>query len=146
MKSLSKRHSSLSPKLCRPQPKETTKAQREQRKAFWTRIYADEHGWNGTDFCRPPAPFFTQKIFREIRVIRGEFFAQSATNSVFHPIEGQVGRKERQDLGFEAFRDSIYMSAFVNLERVRNVVLAQDLIESPDRRCNPCILGSGIDR
>jgi hypothetical protein len=37
----------------RPQPKETTKAQKSQRKAFWTRIFTDEHRLDGTDFCRP---------------------------------------------------------------------------------------------
>jgi hypothetical protein len=27
-----------------PQPKETTKTRRAQRKAFWTRIFTDQHG------------------------------------------------------------------------------------------------------
>jgi hypothetical protein len=26
---------------------------RAQRKAFWTRIFTDKHGWDDTDFCRP---------------------------------------------------------------------------------------------
>jgi hypothetical protein len=32
--------------------KETTKTPRTQKKAFWTRIYTDELGLDGTDFGR----------------------------------------------------------------------------------------------